>query len=267
MKPLAELDHLDLDPTAKTQVAALLQSLLDQTARDAALLQAKDALIKAKDFKIEALTHEVAYYRRIRFSVKSEALSPLQRDVFEETWNTDVSAIEVELEQLKDHEPGETVVKPKRPRAGRQPLPAHLPRIEHRHEPESCACGKCGQDLVKIGEDVTEQLDVEPAKFTVHRHIRPQYACKSCATITAAPIPPAVIDGGMAAVGLLTWVLTAKYQDHLPLYRLEQIAAREHVILSRSTLSRMGGACGRGITTPGGSPHLASAARQYLACR
>jgi transposase len=244
MKSLAELDHLDLDPTAKTQVAALLQSLLDQTARDAALLQAKDALIKAKDFKIEALTHEVAYYRRIRFSVKSEALSPLQRDVFEETWNTDVSAIEAELEQLKDHEPGETVVKPKRPRAGRQPLPAHLPRIEHRHEPESCACGKCGQDLVKIGEDVTEQLDVEPAKFTVHRHIRPQYACKSCETITAAPIPPAVIDGGMAAVGLLTWVLTAKYQDHLPLYRLEQIAAREHVILSRSTLAEWVGRVG-----------------------
>jgi len=90
MKLLAELDHLDLDPTAKSQVAALIQSLLDQAERDAALLQSKDAIIKAKDFKIEALMHEVAYYRRIRFSVKSETLSPLQRDVFEETWNTDV---------------------------------------------------------------------------------------------------------------------------------------------------------------------------------
>jgi hypothetical protein len=132
MKSLAELDHLDLDPTAKTQVAALLQSLLDQTARDAALLQAKDALIKAKDFKIEALTHEVAYYRRLRFSVKSEALSPLQRDVFEESWNTDVSAIEAELEQLQDNEPGETVVKPKRPRAGRKML------LHFLHSPHPC---------------------------------------------------------------------------------------------------------------------------------
>ena len=119
----------------------------------------------------------------------------------------------------------------------RQPLPDHLPRIEHRHEPESCTCGHCGNDLVKIGEDVTEQLDVEPAKFFVHRHIRPQYACRSCETITAAPIPPAVIDGGMAAVGLLAWVMISKYQDHLPLYRLEQIAARDHVILPRSTLA------------------------------
>jgi transposase len=76
-----------------------------------------------------------------------------------------MSAIEAEVEQLQDDSPCETVARPKRPRAGRQPLPDHLPRIEHRHEPESCTCGQCGKDLVKIGEDVTEQLDVEPAKF------------------------------------------------------------------------------------------------------
>lgn len=96
------------------------------------------------------------------------------------------------------------MAKPKRPRTGRQPLPDYLPRIEHRHEPESCQCEQCGKDLVKIGQDITEQLDVEPAKFFVHHHIRPQYACRRCETITAAPIPPAIIDGGMATVGLLT---------------------------------------------------------------
>jgi len=231
MNPLANLEQLNLEPTAKTEVAAMLQALMNQTTADAKLIQAKDV-------KIEALTYELAYYKRIRFSTKSEALAPLQRDVFEETWNTDTSAIEAEVEQLQGDQTSETGTKPfKRPRAGRQPLPDHLPRIEHRHEPESCACGKCGKDLVKIGEDVSEQLDVEPAKFFVHRHIRPQYACRACETITAAPIPPAVIDGGMAAVGLLTWVMISKYLDHLPLYRLEQIAARDGVILSRSTLA------------------------------
>ena len=136
-----------------------------------------------------------------------------------------------------------------RSRAGRQPLPDHLPRValgqplEHRHEPESCTCGQCGNDLIKIGEDVSEQLDVEPARFFVHgprpapRHIRPQYACRACETMTAAPIPPAVIDGGLAAVGLYVWVLVGKYLDHLPLYRLEQIAARDEVMLSRSTMA------------------------------
>ena len=230
MNPLAELDQLNLEPAAKTQVAAMLQALIDQAAKDAKLIQ-------SKDLKIDALTHELAYYKRIRFSRKNERLAPLQRDVFEETWNTDISAIEAEVEQLQDDSPCATVARPKRQRAGRQPLPDHLPRIEHRHEPESCTCGKCGQDLVKIGEDVTEQLDVEPAKFFVHRHIRPQYACRHCETIKAAPIPPAVIDGGMAAVGLLSWVMISKFLDHLPLYRLEQIAARDGVNLSRSTLA------------------------------
>ena len=61
MNSLPELDHLNLDPAAKTQVAAMIQALLDQAERDAKTIQ-------AKDFKIEALTFELAYYRRIRFS-------------------------------------------------------------------------------------------------------------------------------------------------------------------------------------------------------
>ena len=164
--------------------------------------------------------------------------------MFEETCNEDIAALQAEVEQAEGDQTGSTVTKPKRPRAGRQPLPPHLPRIEHRHEPESCQCGQCGKDLIKIGEDITEQLDVEPAKFFVHRHIRPQYACRDCETITAAPIPPAIIDGGMAAVGLLVWVLISKYLDHLPLYRLEQIAARDQVILARSTLAEWVGRTG-----------------------
>jgi len=180
MNLLAELDQLNLEPAAKTQVAAMLQELVEQAAQAAQtianqqqLLQTKDASLQAKEVKIAALTHELAYYKRIRFSAKSEALAPLQRDVFEETWNTGISAIDAEVEQLQDASPCTTVARPKRLRSGRQPLPSHLPRIEHRHEPESCTCGHCGRDLVKIGEDVTEQLDVEPVQFFVHRHLCP----------------------------------------------------------------------------------------------
>lgn len=259
MNSLAELDHLDLDPAAKRQVAAVVQSLLDQVERKAALLLlkeaeiqeknakllAKESAIKAKDFKIEALTHELAHIRRMRYGVKSEALSRVQQDLFDETLTTDLAAIEAEIEQLADPQPGDTVIKPKRPRAGRQPLPDHLPRTEIRHEPENCVCGKCGNTaLVKIGEDITEQLHVEPAQFSVIRHIRSKYACRPCETIIAEPIPAAVIDGGMATIGLLTWVMISKYLDHLPLYRLEQIAAREKVILSRSTLAEWVGRVG-----------------------
>jgi len=227
---------LNLDAATKTQVAALVQALLDQVKKDAETLQ-------AKDLKIQALILELAHLRRLRYGVKNEALSGLQRDLFEETCTEDIAALMAEVEQA-DEQAGSTVTKPKRPRAGRQPLPPHLPRLEHRHEPASCQCGQCGKDLVKIGEDITEQLDVEPAKFFVHRHIRPQYACRHCETITAAPVPPAIIDGGMAAVGLLVWVLISKYLDHLPLYRLEQIAARDGVILARSTMAEWVGRTG-----------------------
>ncbi len=130
MNPLAKLDQLNLEPAAKTEVAAVIQSLLEQAERDAKIIQAKDAVMSAKDVKIAVLTHELAYYKRIRFSTQSEALTPLQRDVFEETWNADLSAIEAEVEQLQDESPCETVIRPKRPRAGRQPLPDHLPPAE-----------------------------------------------------------------------------------------------------------------------------------------
>jgi transposase len=243
MKILEQLDDLNLDAAAKTQVTALIQALLDQVKKDAETIEANTIDIQSKDLKIQALILELAHLRRIRYGVKNEALSGLQRDLFEESCNEDIAALEAEVEQAGD-QAGATVTKPKRLRAGRQPLPPHLPRIEHRHEPESCQCGQCGKDLVKIGEDITEQLDVEPAKFFVHRHIRPQYACRNCETITAAPVPPAIIDGGMAAVGLLVWVLISKYLDHLPLYRLEQIAARDRVILARSTLAEWVGRTG-----------------------
>ena len=205
----AELAQFKPEPA----LAEWVGKLLEKTQKDA--------------LKIQALTFELAYYKRIRFANKSEQFSSEQRELFEESWNTDTSALEAEVEQS-----GSSTQQPKRERAGRQPLPDHLPRIEHRHEPESSTCGQCGKDMVKIGEDVSEQLDVEPARFFVHRHIRPQYACRSCETVTAAPIPPAVIDGGMAAPGLFTWVTVSKFMDHLLLYRLEQIAARSQVPLA-----------------------------------
>jgi transposase len=234
----AHLDRLNLAPAVKAEleqaVQAHIMALQGQAKKD---LKAKDAEIYAKDLKIQALVLELAHLRRMRYGAKSEALSPVQQDLFEDSRAEDLAAVQAELEQATAEQPATPAAKRQRPRAGRQPLPAHLPRIEHRHEPDACQCEQCGRDLVQIGEDLTEQLDVEPAKFFVHRHIRPQYACKACETITAAPIPPAVIDGGLAAVGLLVWVLIGKFLDHLPLYRLEQIAARDQVILSRSTLA------------------------------
>ena len=110
---------------------------------------------------IQALTLELAHLRRMRFGVRNEALSAEQRDLFQETWASDLAAAEAEL--AKQQTDASVIIEPTprapRARAGRQPLPEHLPRIEHRHEPASCTCGQCGNDLTKIGEDISEQLD------------------------------------------------------------------------------------------------------------
>ncbi len=248
----AELTRLNATPELTDWVAGTVQKLIDQAQEEATKsihlseqIVRRDIDLHAAQTKIRALVLELVHLRRMRYGARSEAFTGEERDLFQETLASDIAAAEAKLAKEREEKPATTPVpKPPRPRAGRQPLPDHLPRIEHHHEPESCTCGTCGSDLVKIGEDISEQLDVEPAKFFVHRHIRPQYACRPCETVSAAPIPPAVIDGGLAAVGLYVWILIGKYLDHLPLYRLEQIAARDRVILSRSTMAEWVGRIG-----------------------
>lgn len=250
----AELARLNAPPELADWILGTVQKLIDQAQEEAAestrlseQITRRDTELHAARIKIQALTLELAHLRRMRFGARSEALSPEERDLFQETLAGDLAAAQAELagkqaEAAASAEP--QVPRPPRSRAGRQPLPDHLPRIEHLHEPDSCTCGQCGKELVKIGEDISEQLDVEPARFFVHRHIRPQYACRACETVSAAPIPAAVIDAGMAATGLLSWVAISKFLDHLPLYRLEQIAARDGVTLSRTTMAEWVGRIG-----------------------
>lgn len=83
----------------------------------------------------------------------------------------------------------------------RQPLP----RQPNRHEPASTIClmPECGRPMVRIGEDVSECLDIVPAEFFVHRHVRGKWACKCCQTLSQAPVDPQLINKGMPAPGLV----------------------------------------------------------------
>lgn len=235
----AELARFNSEPALQAWVREALERRDSELAQKDSDLDRRTAELKLANQKIQALTLELAHHKRIRFGRKNEQLSGEQRELFEETWNVDQAAMLAEVEQSTP-----PAAKRPRSRAGRQALPDHLPRVEYRHEPETCTCGQCGQALVKIGEDVSEQLDVEPARFFVNRHIRPQYACRHCETVVAEPVPPALIEGGMAAPGLLAWIVGSKYLDHIPLYRLEQIGARGNVPLPRSTLANWVGQVG-----------------------
>ncbi|MGH8215248.1 MAG: IS66 family transposase [Rhodanobacteraceae bacterium] len=207
--------------------------------RDAAL--AADAhTIAHKDATIAKLTHEIARLRRVQFAARSERMDPDQRELFDAAMAADIAALEAELATIQSPEQKAKARRTPRRRA----LPADLPREEVIHEPEHCNCQACGQALVKIGEHVSEKLDVVPMSFKVRRDVYPQYACRQCETIVAEPVAPAILDGGMAAPGLLAQVAIQKYADHLPLYRQEAIFARHGVELSRTTLAEWIGVIG-----------------------
>jgi transposase len=121
---------------------------------------------------------------------------------------------------------------------GRRPSGDHLPRRDVLHDvPEDQRNCTCGRAKAKIGEDVTEQLDYIPGKIEVLRHIYPKYACSCCKDgVTTAPTASGPIAGGLAAPGLLAFVIVSKFVEHMPLYRQQDELARADILISRSTL-------------------------------
>ena len=188
---------------------------------------------------IEQLSHEIAILKRHKFAKRSEQISPAQGSLLDDLLNTDLEAIEAELNALRP-EPAATS---SRQQPKRAPLPPQFPRTVIRHEPESTLCA-CGCQLERIGEDVSEKLDYTPGVFTVEQHVRGKWACRQCETLIQAPVPAQVIDKGIPTAGLLAHVMVAKFADHLPLYRQEKIFGRAGLIISRSTLAQWVGQTG-----------------------
>ena len=202
-------------------------------------LACKDRELQHKQLKIEQLSHEMAVLKRWKFAARSEQLHGEQRSLLDEAIDADLEAIAAELATLRSPE----CTLPAKDKPKRSPLPAHLPRVEVRHEPERTVCS-CGCAMKRIGEDVSEKLDYTPGVFHVERHIRGKWACARCQTLIQAPVPAQVIDKGVPTAGLLAQVLVAKYADHQPLYRQEGIFERAGLALPRSTLAQWVGACG-----------------------
>ena len=112
-----------------------------------------------------------------------------------------------------------------------------MPPASERH------CATCDTEKVRIGADITEELDYVPASFVIREYVRPKYACGRCQQgVVQAVLPARPIEKGRPGPGLLAHVVSSKYADHLPLYRLEQIFARHGVQITRRTLSEWNGA-------------------------
>jgi len=251
------LKAADLKGLSKSAMAELTAELLARMTLMSTQLEARDKQaaahireIKFKDAKLERITFELARLKAWKFGAKTERMNAEQRQMFEETAAEDEASLRAQLLALQSgSEPSPPPAAQTKRKPRRQPLPEHLRRVEHHHEPENTTCPTpaCGQAMVRIGEDVSERLDIVPAEFFVQRHVRGKWACKCCQVLVQEPVEPQIIDKGMPTSGLLAHTLVSRFVDHLPYYRQEQINARAGVHTPRSTLAAWSGAAGASL--------------------
>lgn len=245
--------------TATAQSAPTYEQLLDE-------INFLQRQIKELEGDKTHLEHLVRLLKRQRFAPKSEVQGKGQGTLFneaetltaEDTDDGEADAASAVTEDLPPSRPKKNRGKPVR-----KPLPDNLPSIDTVIDlPESeKVCPVTGTPLQKIGEEVTEQLDVKPAEAVRLRTIRPKYApcpCPTCqakreasvesgdaeAIVKIMPLPPQPIPKSMASPGLLATIATAKYGDGLPLYRQEEIFGRIGIDLTRQTIAGWMVRCG-----------------------
>jgi transposase len=198
---------------------------------------------KARGLEIEKLRHTIAKLRHERFGQSSERsalLDQLELQLFE--LEEDEAQAEAAAEASKPAPtPGVAVQSFDRRKPARRPLPEHLPRERVVH-PAPSACPCCGGSLHKLGEDVTEMLELVPRQWKVVQHVREKFSCRSCEKITQPPAPSHPVARGRAGPGLLAHVLFGKYGLHLPLTRQAATYGREGVPLDVSTMADWVGA-------------------------
>lgn len=220
---------------ALSEENAVLKARLVET--EAALADALEA-----QRRLESIIGEL---RREKFGKRSEKLDPKQFNLPLEDVEIAQGVLEAAQEKARRALKGAGAAESRPPNRNRGHLPMHLPRIERVIEPAStlCPCG-CGQ-MAKIGEDISERLDIVPAQLRVLVTRRPRYACRRCSgAVVQAHAPEHVVPGGMPTEALIAQVIVAKFGDHLPFYRQADIYRRQGISLDRATLGNwVGRAC------------------------
>jgi transposase len=199
-------------------------------------LSSSEALIAHLKLAIEKLRREL-------YGTRSERTARLLDQMELQLEDLEAAATEDELAAEKAAARTQTVKSFERKRPARKPFPDHLPRERVViAAPESCPC--CGSaKLSKLGEDITETLEVIPRQWKVIQTVREKFSCRSCETITQPPAPFHVTPRGFAGPNLLAMILFEKFGQHQPLNRQSERYRREGIDLSVSTLADQVGAC------------------------
>ncbi len=222
--------------------AALAAAQADAAAMAAEVARAK-AVASGSEAVIVTLKLEIEKLRRALFGHRSERKARLLDQLELQLEEIEAAATEDDLAAERAAAAAKTAhVAPCR-RPVRKPFPAHLPRERVVIEaPSACDC--CGSDrIVKLGEDITETLEVIPRQWKVIQTVREKFACRDCEKITQPPAPFHAIPRGWAGPSFLAMLLFEKFGQHQPLNRQAERYLREGVDLSLSTLADQVGAC------------------------
>ena len=237
---MTSIDTLPDDAESLKRLLLAREAELAVATAEAATLRAmaadNQALIAQLKLQIEKL-------RRAQFGQRSERTTRLLDQLELQLEDLEASATEDELAAETAAAKATQVAAFARKRPSRKPFPEHLPRERVVVAgPTACAC--CGGTrLSKLGEDVTETLEVVPRQWKVIQTVREKFSCRDCEAIDQAPAPFHVIPRGWAGPSLLAMILFEKYGQHQPLNRQAERYAREGVPLSLSTLADQVGAC------------------------
>jgi transposase len=182
----------------------------------------------------------IAQLRRELFGPKSDKLSPEQEEQLK-TLNKDLEADAQSLPPISDQilvQQESASRRKKKPKRQRHPMPEHLETETVTIEPEEKTCPCCGKPLERIGEEVTEEFDMIPARLIRRRIVRPKYACRCGeAGVAIGPLPARLIPQSRLGLGLAVHILLSRYDDHLSFYRLEQQFLERHgVVIPRQQM-------------------------------
>ena len=241
----AFLKQIIIDRDAK--IANQANAIAD---RDAVIADHK-AVIADREAEIAYLAEQVRLLKALRFATQSEKARPHGHEIQYPLFNeAEMVVEEADSAETETEIPAHTRRKP-----GRRPISPDFPRIEVVHDiPEGDKVCACGCELTRIGEEVSEKLDVIPQKIRVIRHIRPKYACRSCEgveddrpTVRIAAMPDQIIPQGIVTPSLLAYILVNKFADGLPFYRQSVMFGRLGVDISRATMSGWAIRAGRAV--------------------
>ena len=221
---------------ARLEAEAVAASAKAEAAGAQADRSSHEALIAHLKLEIEKLRREL-------YGTSSERKARLLLQMELQLEDLEAAATEDELAAEQAAAGAQTVHPPQRKRPLRKPFPDHLPRERVViTAPESCPC--CGSArLSKLGEDITETLEVVPRSWKVIQTVRERFSCRNCETITQPPAPFHVTPRGFAGPNLLAMIMFEKFGQHQPLNRQSERYRREGIDLSLSTLADQVGAC------------------------